>query len=167
MQELKFGPILKTLIDHNADFIVVGGISAVLQGTPITTFDLDVVHSRAPQNFPRLLAALDDLEAIYRYPAHRRLKPNNSHLASKGHQLLTTRYGDFDLLGTIHEGLGYEELLPDSVKMEAYLGVIVNVLNLEKLIEVKEKAGRDKDKAALPILRSTLQESKRLRQPPR
>ena len=32
----------------------------------------------------------------------------------------------------------------------------VKVLSLERLIEVKEKAGRDKDMAVLPLLRATL-----------
>ena len=37
--------ILKILAIHRVDFIVVGGISGVLQGAPIATFDLDIVHS--------------------------------------------------------------------------------------------------------------------------
>ena len=28
------------------DFIVVGGVGAVLHGAPVATFDLDLVHSR-------------------------------------------------------------------------------------------------------------------------
>ena len=56
-------------------------------------------------------------------------------------------------------------MLPDSVKMEAYPGVFVNVLNLEKLIEVKQRAGRDKDKAVLSILRNTLKERNRTAKP--
>jgi hypothetical protein len=39
------------------DFIVVGGVAAVLRGAPVSTFDLDVVHSTAPENIGRLLAA--------------------------------------------------------------------------------------------------------------
>ena len=42
--------------------IVVGGVGGV-QGPPIATFDLDVVHSRHPANVERLLAALDILSA--------------------------------------------------------------------------------------------------------
>jgi hypothetical protein len=37
--------VLRTLSEHRVDFIVVGGVGAVLQGAPIMTFDLDVVHS--------------------------------------------------------------------------------------------------------------------------
>jgi len=58
--------ILKVLTRHRVDFIIVGGVSAVLHGAPVTTFDLDVVHSRDQKNLARLLAALQELEAVYR-----------------------------------------------------------------------------------------------------
>ena len=40
-----FLEILRVLSHYQVDFIVVGGVCAVLQGAPITTFDLDMVHS--------------------------------------------------------------------------------------------------------------------------
>ncbi|MGH9447686.1 MAG: hypothetical protein ACRD3O_18445 [Terriglobia bacterium] len=50
MPETDFLAILRVLAEDCVDFIVVGGISAVLQGAPIATFDLDVVHSRTEGN---------------------------------------------------------------------------------------------------------------------
>ncbi len=44
----------EVLSSHSVDFIVVGGISAVLNGAPVNTFDLDIVHSRDPANVARL-----------------------------------------------------------------------------------------------------------------
>jgi hypothetical protein len=58
--------ILQELRDHRVDFIVVGGVAAVLEGVPVNTFDLDVVRFREPDNIGRLLAALDSLGAAYR-----------------------------------------------------------------------------------------------------
>ena len=58
--------ILKKLVDHRVNFIVVGGVSAVLRGAPTSTFDLDVVHSRKAANVRRLLTALQELDAHYR-----------------------------------------------------------------------------------------------------
>ena len=52
-----FAAILETLSANHVDFVVVGGVSAVLNGAPISTFDLDIVHSRAPENIDRLLQA--------------------------------------------------------------------------------------------------------------
>ena len=78
-----------------------------------------------------------------------------------GHQLLTTTHGDLDCLGAIGEGIGYEELLQRTVSMTLSGGMTVRVLSLSALIEAKERAGRPKDLAALPVLRATLDERKR------
>lgn len=142
-------------------FVVVGGISAVLHGAPITTYDLDVVHARTPENIQKLLKALSELDAFYREHPQRRLRPNESYLSSAGHQLLTTQYGDLDLRGTIGQSLGYEELLPETTEMEFEGGMKISVLNLSKLIAIKEQLGTEKDKAALPMLRRTLEEQKK------
>ncbi len=96
--------------------------------------------------------------------APRRLRPDESHLMSPGHQLLTTTHGDFDCLGTIDDGKGYEDLLAFSVDIHMSGGAILHVLDLPTLIASKEKAARPKDLAALPYLRATLDESRRRRE---
>jgi hypothetical protein len=94
--------ILRKLAEHEVEFIVVGGVAAVLAGAPINTFDLDVVYRRTPDNLDRLLAALSELDAVFRGDP-RRIRPNRSHLESAGHKLLATRHGDLDCLGSIEE----------------------------------------------------------------
>ena len=56
-----FLAILKTLAEYKVDFIVVGGVCAVLHGAPVSTFDLGLVHSRTPDNIDRLMSALESL----------------------------------------------------------------------------------------------------------
>jgi predicted nucleotidyltransferase len=153
--------ILRSLAASGVKFIVVGGVCGVLHGAPITTFDLDLVHSRSPENLERLLKVLEDLDAIYREQPQRRLHPGLSHLASAGHQLLLTRAGPLDLLGTVREGCGYDELLPHTVELLVADDLTVRLLNLATLIALKEEAGRDKDKAVLPILRRTKEEKEK------
>lgn len=155
-----FFALLRTLMVHRVDFIVVGGVCAVLHGAPVTTFDLDLVHVRSDANVEKLLLALDDLKAIFREQPSRRLSPAGSHLLSSGHQLLLTRYGPLDLLGTIGPGLGYEELLPHTAEF-AVDDLTIRVLDLETLIAVKEHTGREKDHAILPVLRRTLDQQKK------
>jgi hypothetical protein len=135
-------------------------VSAALQGAPVTTFDVDVVHSTEAGNIIRLLAALEALGAPYRMQPERRLKPDASHLSSVGHQLLMTRFGPLDLLGMIGHSRRYEDLLPDTVEMETGQGARVSVLNLERLIAVKEETADEKDLAMLPVLRRTLAEKR-------
>jgi hypothetical protein len=93
-----FTHILRLLAAHEVDFIVVGGVCAVLHGAPIATFDLDIVHSRTPENIGRLLSALIELKAHYRGQADRYITPDESHLAIPGHQLLMTSAGPLEQL---------------------------------------------------------------------
>lgn len=153
-----FLEILKTLREHRVDFIVVGGVCAVLHGAPVSTFDLDLVHSRAEDNIERLLAVLEQLQARYRTSSAKTLRPARSHLSSAGHQLLMTCFGPLDLLGEIGAAHGYDELVRQTVEVEVGGDLKVKVLNLPTLIQVKEETAGDKDRAVLAILRRTLEE---------
>jgi hypothetical protein len=159
--DLDFQAILRVLDAHEVDFIVVGGVCGGLHGATITTFDLDIVHSRAPENLKRLLKALDELDARYRTPGKSSRKPGLSHLASEGHQLLKTNSGALDLLGTIGKGHSYEDLLRESKPINAGKGLRIRLLNLPALIRIKEETAQEKDKLALLILRRTLEEKSR------
>ncbi|QDG53964.1 hypothetical protein FIV42_25440 [Persicimonas caeni] len=147
------------LLDHDVDFILVGALSAVLQGAPVMTVDVDIVHQRTEENIDALVEALDALDAQFRGPPGKRLEPTREHLASTGHQLLTTIYGPLDLLGTIEHGLTYEQLLGDSIDVE-FDGHRLHVLSLAKYVELKEESSLPKDRARIPVLRETLEMQK-------
>jgi len=114
-------------VHHEVAFVIIGGIAAVLQGVPYTTFDFDIVYSR-------------------------------SDLA--GPKLLRTRFGRLDVLGELDGKTTWESLLEHSVELP-FGANRVRVLSLATLIAVKERLGRDKDKAALPLLRATLERQRR------
>src|SRR6266478_3699191 len=103
MQERKLIAALRQLCESEVQFILVGGLAAVLNGAPIQTFDVDLVFSREPANIDRLLAVLRSLDAVFRMQPDRRLRPDRSHLAGGGHLNLLTSFGPLDLLGTIGE----------------------------------------------------------------
>jgi predicted nucleotidyltransferase len=151
----RIGDLLRLLARHGVEHIVVGGVAAVLQGAPILTRDLDIVHSRSPDNIRRLLAALAEVHAFYRTRTDRRFEPGEAELASAGHQLLATDLGDLDLLGTVGEGQAFDDLLGRTVRFELS-GASVTVLDLAAVIELKEAVGRDKDRAVLAVLRHVL-----------
>ncbi len=46
MLERDFFATLRALREGGVEFLVVGGLAAVLDGAPINTFDVDVVHKR-------------------------------------------------------------------------------------------------------------------------
>ena len=155
---IDFLAIIKALQRGHVDFIVVGGVAAVLHGAPINTFDLDIVHARFPENIDRLIGALGELGAHYRDQTGRKLPPAPLLLAGDGHNLFATTHGPLDVLGVIGTGHTYETLLPDTIE-QSVGGFRLRVLALGPLIRVKEETARDKDRAVLAILRRTLEQS--------
>jgi predicted nucleotidyltransferase len=165
MPENDFGATLRVLREARVDFILVGGLSAVLNGVPAQTYDVDIVHSRDAANVERLTKVLESLDAIFRIQPERRIRPAPSHLAGTGHLNLITTFGPLDLLGTIGRDLDYSALLPHSSEKIVAEGVTIRVLDLETLIAIKEELGGEKERAMLPLLRRTLEEE--LRSKPR
>ena len=160
MNRGRFAELIRCLSAKDVEFIVVGMMAGVLRGAPVMTADLDIVHRRSPENVSRLLEVLRDIDAIYRRDP-RQLRPGESHLLSPGHQLLVTTLGDLDCLGTVGTDQTYEDLLPRAPELDLGGGLAVRVIDLPTLIELKEKAGRPKDLAVLPVLRATLAETLR------
>jgi predicted nucleotidyltransferase len=141
---------------RDVEFVLVGGVAAAAQGAPIVTQDLDILYRIESSNLDRLKAALDALQAVARDDP-RQLPISISHLESKGHKLAMTKAGAIDILGSINDGLTFEDVLPHSERMN-FGGQEVNVLRLDKLIDLKRALARPKDLALLPVLEATLLE---------
>jgi len=157
-----FRKLLDALALGGVEFVIVGGIGAVLQGAPIATFDVDIVPSRDPGNLARLGSVLAALDAVYREHLPGRLAVSAERLAGPGPHLLMTSAGPLDVLGAVGANLGYEDLVADSIRIDLD-GAPIRVASLETLIRLKEHANRPKDRAVLSILRATLAESRRAR----
>ena len=153
-----FEAILEALANAGAEFMVVGGVCAVLHGAPVSTFDLDLVYSRSAANLVRLEGALRRMGAFYREKPQ--VSPDASLLDSAGHHLLMTNFGPLDLLGSTVGGAGYQDLKEHCEEVDLGAGIRVLILDLETLIIQKERLGRDRDRAVLPILRRTLEEQR-------
>lgn len=152
---LSFIEMLEVLTRHRVDFIVVGGIAAILEGVPISTLDLDIVHPRALANNQRLLAALRELNARYKDPAGRLLLPDSSRLETLKTHLLLTDLGPLDVLTKVGKDLTYSDLL-DRTNGHEIESFQVRALDLRMIIETKEYANRPKDQIALIYLREAL-----------
>jgi predicted nucleotidyltransferase len=156
MADPKLIEILRILTAHHVEFIVVGGMAAVIGGAPVVTRDVDVLPLRSSANVGHLLAALAELDALFRGDA-RRLRPNASHLVGPGHLLLETRHGPLDLLGTIEDETTYDDVLDESYRVDLG-GFEVSVLSLERLLVVKRKLTRPKDQLMALQIEATLDE---------
>jgi predicted nucleotidyltransferase len=145
-----YASMLKSLIEHEIEFIVIGGYAAIVHGGPMPTLDLDIVRNRTPENILKMLRFMEQADAVTRLDS-RRLRFNESHLVGKGALLMSTNFGPLDMLGTVGDGRGYDELLPHTELFDIG-GLAVRVLDLPTLIEIKAAAGRDKDKLAVAHL---------------
>jgi hypothetical protein len=139
------------------EFVVVGGISAVLQGVPVVTVDLDICYRRTPENLRRLAQAI----APYK-PRLRGLPPELPGMVDERTLAFGTNFtleiGDeaLDLLAEMSGIGGYDQILPQ-VEEVLVEGVPIKVLGLQQLIATKQAAGRPKDVAALPLLKAALE----------
>lgn len=154
-----FREILEVLNRHQVEFIVVGGVAAVIHGAPTTTFDLDTLVRLDQANAERLARALSQLEARFR--EHRKtIHPTVEDILAGGHLLLMTRAGPLDVLGYIGEKQRYEDLLSQSSEIGMNIGAL-RVLDLEALIAEKKRMGRLKDNAAVELLEEVLRHRSR------
>ena len=145
------------LQDAGVEFIVVGGVSAILQGATVNTMDLDICYRRTPENIRRLVAALAPL-----HPLPRGFPPDLPFIFDERTVQLGSNFTlevgpeSLDLLGEMSAIGGYEQVIGGAV--DAPVGNrSVKTLSLEQLIATKTAAGRTKDLAALPELQATLE----------
>ncbi len=151
--------LVDTLLEAQVEFVVIGGLAAVLHGAPLVTADVDIVHRRTPENVARLLPVLLGLHARARADS-RNLPPTESALMGRGHVLLDSDLGPVDVLCEIGLGQDYDWLLPRSEELSRGERRL-RIVNLRTLIELKVAAGRVKDRMAIPVLVATLEERER------
>jgi hypothetical protein len=148
---------------HGVQYVLVGGLAAVLHGSPLPTVDADICPSADSDNLGRLAAALDDLDARVRTPdvPEGVLFPRDATFLSRVALLnLVTRAGDLDLTFAPAGTNGFADLIGRAEVVHVY-GVRVPVAALEDVIRSKEAANRPKDLRTLPTLRQLLEEIRR------
>jgi hypothetical protein len=148
--------VLEALTQAGVEFIVVGGVSAVLQGVPVVTQDLDLCYRRTPDNVRRLATALRSFR-----PKLRGLPEEVPNIVDERTFQLGTNFTldlegeDLDLLAEMSGIGGYDDVAPSVIELDVG-GRRIRVLPLDRLIATKRAAGRAKDLAVLPLLEATL-----------
>jgi len=116
------------------------------------TNDLDICHSRNPENLKRLAAALVELGAKLRgAPDDIPFLLDELTLAAGQNFTFTTTAGALDCLAIPSGSQGYEELAANAVEVDLD-GLVVEVVGLNDLIRMKRTAGRPKDLIEVEIL---------------
>lgn len=146
--------LLQRLSDAGIEFVVVGGVAAVLHGSSTVTRDLDVCVTLGPDNLQKLRDAFRDLHPVHRIASARHsFLDNPAPGVSLQNLYLQTDLGALDLLGSI-TGVGdFEQVSATAIEVEVF-GRKVKVIGLEQLIRAKEAVGRHKDLLAATELRA-------------
>jgi hypothetical protein len=153
---------LEVLHRHGVDFVVIGAFSAVAQGYPLPTEDLDVTPSRDRANLERLAAALIELQAELRLPGDQRhsFPIDADYLGRADSWTLATVAGPVDVLFAPTGTAGYDDLRRDALSA-TLRGTPVLLASLRDLIRMKDASSREKDRMQLPALRRTLEVARR------
>ncbi len=105
--------LLRSLVEHGVEFVVIGGTAGVGHGSPTATYDVDITPATDRQNLQRLARALAALSAQLRVPGLE--EPVALRWVAEVFDSFTTvatrtRLGDLDIV-----------LRPDGLPTEAFL----------------------------------------------
>lgn len=160
--ELRPRALLEHLSRHGVDYVVIGGIAAVLHGSERNTFDLDVCPARDPVNLEALGSALLEVGARLRgIEEDVPFVPDARALSGVEILTLDTALGPLDLVMRPPGVAQYGALRRRAERMDAG-GVAVLVASIEDLIGMKAACDRPKDREdverleALALLRRRL-----------
>ena len=154
--------LLRVLVEHDVDFVVIGGIAGVARGSAYMTHDLDVAYAREPENLRRLAAALIELAAQLRgAPSNLPFLLDAETLRQGAHFTFETRNGPLDVLDRPAGSPPYVELKRRAGEPLDVDGMPVFVASLDDLIAMKEATGRPRDKVVASELRELADEIRR------
>ena len=165
MPPLQADALFACLERHGVRYVLIGGLAAVLHGSPLLTMDADICPGRDPENLAHLGAALGELDARIRTadtPDGVPFPGDAAFLERVELLNLITQAGDLDLAFTPAGTSGFSDLSARAMPM-IIRGVTVSVAALEDVIRSKEAANRPKDHRTLPVLHQLLKEIQRRR----
>ena len=126
---LEIDELIAVLVDHDVNFVVVGGVAAQVHGHRRTTMDFDLTPDPDPENLRRLNVALVELEA----------RPVDG-----GEEVLLTRHGQIHILKEPKGARPFDEMRERALVVDLD-GSEVAVVSLDDLIRMKRAAGRPGD----------------------
>lgn len=161
--ELDVEQLLGCLTRHGVEYVVVGGIAAVLWGSPRNTFDLDVCPATDRGNLEALAKALIELGARLRgIEEDVPFSPDARTLDQVEILTLDTIAGSLDVLIRPDGAPAYERLRKSAARVDVgALSVLVASIN--DLIAMKRAAGRLKDEVDVEELEAIKHLDRRLK----
>jgi predicted nucleotidyltransferase len=150
--ELRADDILRRLTARGVDFVVIGGIAAVLHGSAQATYDLDICYATDSGNLEALGGALVELKAQLKGVEEQvPFVPDARTLNRVEVLTMTTELGEVDMLARPSGSPGFEALRRHADRFDLD-GFSVLVASIDDLIAMKSAAGRHKDLATVEEL---------------
>jgi hypothetical protein len=153
--------IVEALEREGVRYVIIGGLGAVLHGSPTITVDLDICPAHDRENLARLARALQSVGARIRTkdaPEGLPFACDAAFFEQIDLVNLVTRFGPVDVAFEPAGTGGFPDLTTSARRFEIVAGIAPSVASLEDIIRSKEAANRPKDIAVLPILRTLLAE---------
>ncbi len=143
---------LRSLVEAEVEFVIVGGVAVAAHGSAYLTQDLDFCYSRTNRNLRRLVVALSGFSPKLRgFPVNLPFTFDLAMLRNGTNFTFVTEIGDIDMLGEVAGVGNYEIVLMNSEEKQLF-GFSVRVITIDALINAKRAAGRTKDLLVLPEL---------------
>lgn len=132
--------------------VLIGNAAAALQGSPVTTMDLDFMFRKTPGNLAKLKRLADDLDAVVMRPYYP---------ASGLFRIVRDRDGlQLDFMSKVDGIRSFESLRARAARVD-FRGAVLLVADLRDIIRSKEASDRPQDRAVLPVIRRTLVEQEK------
>lgn len=140
-----FEAVLRSLVDSNVRFVLIGGLAMIAQGSANLTRDIDCFYDRSPENIRKIVDALRGSRPKLRAPKEAVAIPwDTEFFKNVLNVTLITDMGPVDLLAEVPGVTDFEELWSRAQEMPLF-GIGVRVASIDDLVRMKTATGRPKD----------------------
>ncbi len=157
--------ILQELTERGVLFVVCGGVAVVLHGVERMTLDLDIVVDMTRENLQRLIDAMRALNLTPRVPVPPedllipekvRVMIEEKNMAAFAFTNLKNPFQQIDILV-----LEKWDEISSGAEVQDVGGFKIKIASKEVLIEMKKRAGREKDRLDIEALQRLVEKGKK------
>ena len=141
-----FWTIVRRLAEEKIDYIIIGGVAAILHGVLRATFDLDIVLDFSPMNVEKFVKILKEFNLSPLVPIDPSelmdQKKRKEWIEKKDAKVINFRDPEDNYALDVALIYNYQKIEKMEIEIK---GVKVPVVTKQMLIDLKKKAGRDTD----------------------